>query len=143
MISFNCEDVVFNLKNKTILKKWITTVIQKKKHTAGDMAFVFCSDDYLLSINKKFLNHNTFTDIVTFDYSKEHPLQAISGDIFISIERIKENAKKFSKTTENELHRVMIHGVLHLLGYTDKTKTAKMEMTEQENISLKLLNVKP
>lgn len=139
MINFNNQDIAFTLKNKTVLKKWITTIIQNKKQKAGDIAFVFCSDDFLLDINKKHLNHKTLTDIVTFDYSKENPKQAISGDIFISIDRIKENAEKFSKTFENELHRVMIHGVLHLLGYTDKTKLAKTEMTKQEDLCLKKL----
>jgi len=139
MITFNNEDIAFTLKNKTILKKWISSVIQQKKRKPGDINFIFCSDDFLLEVNKKYLNHNTLTDIITFDYSKEDPKQAISGDIFISIDRIKENAKKFSKTYENELHRVMIHGVLHLLGYTDKTKSSKAEMTRQEDACLKLI----
>lgn len=97
MINFNNQDIAFTLKNKTVLKKWITTIIQNKKQKAGDIAFVFCSDDFLLDINKKHLNHKTLTDIVTFDYSKENPKQAISGDIFISIDRIKENAESFLK----------------------------------------------
>jgi len=139
MISFNNEDISFILKNKTILKQWINEVIQHKKRKTGAINFIFCSDDFLLDINKKYLDHDTLTDIITFDYSKENPKQAISGDIFISIDRIKENAQKFSKTFENELHRVMIHGVLHLLGYTDKTKLSKAEMTKQEDQCLKVL----
>ena len=137
MILFNTESITFTLKNKLLLKKWITTVVQNKKRKVGEIAFVFCSDDYLLEINKQYLNHNTLTDIITFDYSKESPKQAISGDIYISVDRIAENAKKYSKTFENELHRVMIHGTLHLLGYTDKTKAAKLEMTKQEDVCLK------
>ena len=98
---------------------------------------MFCSDNYLLEINKQYLNHDTYTDIITFDYStKKEP---ISGDIYIGIERVKENATTFSKSFENELHRVIIHGVLHLLGYKDKTKPAKQEMTKQEDICLKEL----
>lgn len=136
-ITFNTEDVKFTLKNKTLLKQWITTSVEKKKRKAGDIAFVFCSDAYLLNINNEYLNHDTFTDIITFDYSKENHLLPISGDIFISVDRVKENAQKFSKSFEDELHRVIIHGVLHLLGYTDKTKKAKTEMTEQEDACLK------
>jgi rRNA maturation RNase YbeY len=141
MITFNNQDIAFTLKNKTILKKWINVVIEKKKRKTGDINFIFCSEDFLLSLNKKYLNHDTLTDIITFDYSKDSPKQTISGDIFISVDRTKENAQKFSKTVENELHRVMIHGVLHLLGHTDKTKSSKEEMTRQEDLSLKLLQV--
>ena len=148
MILFQTEEINFKLKNKALLKLWISDTIVRKKCKTGDITFVFCSDDFLLNINKKYLNHTTYTDIITFDYSKEtgDPLPhskkptRISGDIFISIDRVKENAATFSKTCENELHRVIIHGTLHLLGYTDKTKTAKEQMTRQENICLKRLD---
>jgi rRNA maturation RNase YbeY len=140
MISFHPEDIKFNLKNKTILKKWITSIIKNKKRKAGELNFIFCSDEHLLSINRQYLNHDTYTDIITFDYSKDDVKQPVSGDIFISIDRIHENSEKFSKSFEDELHRVMIHGVLHLLGYKDKGKAAKTEMTRQEDLSLKLLN---
>lgn len=139
MIQFHNQDIKFVLKNKTILKKWITAVIQKKKRRVGDINFIFCSDEYLLTINQQYLNHDTYTDIITFDYSKESPKLPISGDIFISIDRVEENAKKYAKTLENELQRIMIHGTLHLLGYKDKTKLAKAEMTKQEDLSLKML----
>ena len=144
MIKFNNQEIKFALKNKTGLKQWIIGVIEKKKYKTGEINFVFCSDEYLLSINQQYLKHNTYTDIITFDYSdKSTPIKKglveVSGDIFISIDRVEENAKKFSKTTENELHRVMIHGVLHLLGYTDKSKKAKEEMTKQEDACLKAL----
>lgn len=139
MIQFHSENIKFILKNKSALKTWITSVIVKKKKIAGEINFIFCSDDYLLDINKQYLKHDTYTDIVTFDYTKEAPNQAVSGDIFISVERVEENAERFSKTFENELHRVMIHGVLHLLGYKDKTKTAKEEMRKQEDLCLKTL----
>ena len=145
MISFNNEDIQFNLKNKTKLKSWIVKTIEGKKKKAGDISFVFCSDAFLLEMNKEYLNHDTYTDIITFDYSQsedgQFPLKkgarGISGDIFISIDRVQENADKFSKTFEDELHRVIIHGVLHLLGYKDKTKIAKTEMTKQEDSCLK------
>jgi probable rRNA maturation factor len=137
MISFNNADVKFTLKNRSLIKKWITTVVVKNKRKVGDIGFVFCSDEHLLTINKQYLDHDTYTDIITFDYSKESKTQAISGEIFISVERVEENAKKFGKTVENELHRVMIHGVLHLLGHGDKSKKAKEEMRRQEDLCLK------
>jgi rRNA maturation RNase YbeY len=140
MINFHTEDIKFTLKNKTILKKWIVSVIEKKKRKAGDLNFIFCSDEHLLGINRQYLDHDTYTDIITFDYSKEDLKMPVSGDIFISVERVEENAKKFKKNFENELHRVIIHGTLHLLGYKDKTKTAKEEMTKEEDKSLKLLS---
>lgn len=154
MINFQTENIKFTLKNKTLLKTWIKSIIDKKKQKTGEITFVFCSDDYLLNINKQYLHHDTYTDIVTFDYSTDNPVKVsklgnfkkkekasrtISGDIFISIDRIKENAEKYSKSFGNELNRVIIHGILHLLGYTDKTKTTKEEMTEQENSCLNIL----
>ena len=139
MINFQTEDITFKIKNKVILKKWISEVISKKKRKTGNITFIFCSDNFLLNINKQYLNHDTFTDIITFDYSEENIKQAISGDVFISIDRVRENAVMYSKSFENELHRVIIHGILHLLGYTDKTKIAKEGMTKQENSCLKIL----
>jgi probable rRNA maturation factor len=138
MIHFHNQEIKFQLKNKTSLKQWITLVIQKKKRKLGEINFIFCSDEHLLSINKEYLQHTTYTDIITFDYSKEDVALPVSGDIFISIDRIKENAEKYAVSFENELHRVMIHGVLHLLGYKDKIKLAKAEMTKQENLCLNL-----
>lgn len=137
MIYFHTEDIPFTLKNKTRLKQWIIETIASKKQTTGEINFIFCSDAYLLSMNQQYLKHQTLTDIITFDYSKGQKNSPISGDIFISLERVKENAATFSKTVENELHRIMIHGILHLLGYTDKTKADKQEMTRQEDKYLK------
>jgi rRNA maturation RNase YbeY len=142
MITFNNQDISYTLKNKTLLKAWIKATIEKKKRKAGDINFIFCSDEHLLGVNQQFLNHNTYTDIITFDYSKEDSEMPISGDIFISVERVGENAKKFGKTKENEMHRVLIHGTLHLLGYKDKTKATKAEMTKQEDLCLKDLKVR-
>lgn len=136
MIRFNTESITFQLKNKTALKSWIKKIAEKQKKNIGELNYIFCSDEYLLAINQQYLNHNTYTDIITFDYSDE---KKIAGDIFISIDRVKENAGKFSKTTEEELHRVMIHGVLHLLGYKDKSKIAKQKMRKAEDDSLKQL----
>ncbi len=140
MIHFHTEDIKFVFKNKTEIKQWITSVAKGKKRKVGDLSFVFCSDGFLLRLNKEYLNHDTLTDIITFDYSKDDNQLPISGDIYISIDRIRENAVKFNKSFENELHRVIIHGTLHLLGYADKTKAAKLEMTKKEDIALKLLS---
>ncbi len=139
MISFNSNEIKFTLKNKTVIKQWISSITNKKKRRVGDLNFVFCSDEFLLGMNKQYLNHDTYTDIITFDYSKEDKNLPISGDIYISVDRVRENAAKFNVAFENELHRVIIHGTLHLLGYADKTKTAKEEMRKQEDAALKSL----
>ncbi len=141
MIHFHTEEISFTLKNKTHLKKWISTAIEQNERKIGEISFVFCSDRYLLSINQKYLKHDTYTDIITFDYSKSSTGLPISGDIFISLERVKENAKKFSKKTDEELHRVMIHGILHLLGFKDKTAEQKKEMREAEENCLEILRI--
>ena len=135
MISFQNQSISFKLKDKTKLKLWIKSIVNKEKHTLGALNYIFCSDDELLEINIKHLNHNTFTDIITFDYTEA---KKISSDIFISIDRVIENSKKFDTSFENELHRVMIHGVLHLCGYKDKTKSDAELMRKKENWALKL-----
>jgi len=112
----------------------IENLIQNENKTKGDLSFIFCSDDYLLDINKKYLNHDFYTDVITFDYSENNIL---SGDVFISIDRVKENAGTFNVPFEEELQRVMIHGVLHLAGYKDKTDKEKKQMTDKENFYLK------
>lgn len=135
MISFQNLSLSFKLKEKTKIKLWIRTIIDKEKHTLSNINYMFCSDDELLEINIKHLNHNTLTDIITFDYTEN---KKISSDIFISVDRVLENAKKFEVTFEEELHRVMIHGVLHLCGYKDKTKPDAEIMRKKENWALKL-----
>ncbi len=135
MISFQNQSISFKLKDKTRLKAWIKTVTEKEKHRLGDINYIFCSDDELLEINIQHLNHNTYTDIITFDYTEGNK---ISSDIFISIDRVEENAKKFKVSFEEELHRVMIHGILHLCGYKDKSKADAELMRKKENASLKL-----
>jgi rRNA maturation RNase YbeY len=136
MISFQNQSISFRLKDKTRLKAWIKTVTEKEKHRLGDVNYIFCSDDELLEINIQHLNHNTYTDIITFDYTEGN---RISSDIFISIDRVEENAKKFKVSFEEELHRVMIHGILHLCGYKDKSKADAELMRKKENGALKLL----
>jgi len=131
-ISFFSEDIDFTLKDKAKVRNWIVETIKSEGFKrVGELSFVFCSDAYLLEINKQYLNHDTYTDIVTFDSSEEEDI--ISGDIFISVERIRENAEKFGVTERDELHRVIIHGVLHLCGYYDKKKEDKELMTSKEN----------
>lgn len=134
-ISFNNQSIPFKLKNKAKLKLWIKSVVELEKHTLGTVNFVFCDDSELLEINLKHLNHNTFTDIITFDYTEG---LKINSDIFISINRVEENAKKFKVSFEEELHRVMIHGVLHLCGYKDKSKSDTELMRKKENWALNL-----
>lgn len=135
-ISFSSDKITFNLKRKAELKTWIKSVIEKEKYILGNLNYVFTSDESLLKINIDYLKHNTYTDIITFNYNEE---KKVSGDIFISVDRVKENAKKFEVSFEEELHRVMIHGVLHLCGYKDKSKTDSVLMRKKENSALLLL----
>ena len=135
-ISFSNDNITFNLKRKPGLKSWIKTIIEKEKHVLGTLNYSFMSDESLLKINMEYLKHNTYTDIITFNYNEN---EKISGDIFISVDRVKENAEKFKTDFEEELHRVIIHGVLHLCGYKDKTKTDSDLMRKKENNALRLL----
>jgi probable rRNA maturation factor len=120
-----------------LLKKWIQGTLDPYKIRAGDITIVACSDAYLLKANREFLKHDYYTDIITFDYSSD---TFISGDLLISIERVRENASRFSLSFKDELNRVIIHGVLHLLGYKDKVKQDKLAMTDAENKALLRFN---
>ncbi len=144
MISYLKENTDFNFRNRRNCTKWIKSVISEEvcksiivkpncKVTAGDISIVFCSDTYLLEINKKFLSHDYLTDVITFDYSTE---KQISGDIFISIDAVRANSKIYKQDFKKELYRVMIHGILHLLGYKDKTKMQKQVMRDKEDFYL-------
>ena len=133
-ITFFEEDIAYKLKHKSQVRRWITETIQAEGYRLKELNFIFCSDSYLLQINQQYLNHDTYTDIITFDNSATE--KSIVGDIFISIERIRENAAKFSVTETDELHRVIIHGALHLLGYGDKKPADKKRMTEKEDFYL-------
>ncbi|MDD3272589.1 MAG: rRNA maturation RNase YbeY [Bacteroidales bacterium] len=132
MIRYHIEDVQFKLKQKRILSSWIRRTIEGRMDL-GELNFIFCSDDYLLNINKQYLNHNYYTDVITFDYCNQNIL---SGDIFISLDTVKENSKDYSVSFENELYRVMIHGVLHLLGFDDKSDIDKVQMKNAEDEAL-------
>lgn len=133
-IYFFSEDTNFKPKELTKLRAWIKQTIENEKHQLVELNFIFCSDDYLLKINQQYLNHDTYTDIITFDNGNTSG--EIYGDIFISIDRVKENAKSFKTTLSDELHRVIIHGTLHLLGYKDKSKAEKGLMTQKEDFYL-------
>jgi probable rRNA maturation factor len=134
-IGFFNEDISYNLKDKRKLRQWISDTIIAEGYTLNELSYIFCSDAYLLKINRQYLDHDTYTDIITFDNSEEK--KSITGDIFISVERVKENAAKFGQSVSDELQRVMIHGVLHLLGHKDKSPADKKKMTEKEDIYLK------
>jgi probable rRNA maturation factor len=137
-INFFNEDVPLPKLGKRKLISWIKNVIVKEGKKTGDISFIFCSDDFLLEVNKKYLNHDFYTDIITFDYVEDNLIQ---GDIFISLERVKENATSYKTTFNNENHRIIIHGVLHLLGYKDKLKEDKHLMTSKEDLYLKYLKI--
>ncbi|MEN8857144.1 MAG: rRNA maturation RNase YbeY [Flavobacteriaceae bacterium] len=136
MITFNSE-TTFTLDNETKTSKWIQSIIESEGFEVLEINYVFCDDIYLNKINVEFLNHDTFTDIISFDYSLGNQ---IGGDIYISVERVRENAENFNVTFENELHRVLIHGVLHYMGFKDKTEKDKTEMRNKEESCLLSLN---
>jgi probable rRNA maturation factor len=137
-INFNLVDVSFIIKNKTVLRDWLKRSTKKEKKTIGELSFNVCSDTYLLNMNKEYLNHDYYTDIITFDFSLDN---TVSGDIYISIDRVKENAKSERKTISNELSRVMVHGLLHLCGYKDKTAIEAAVMRQKEDYCLSLLRL--
>lgn len=134
MIHFCTEDITFSLKEKLKHKAWLNEVAKQEGKRILELSYVFCSDDYLLQINQEYLNHDTLTDIITFDNSEDP--KKIAGDIFISIDRVKENGDALG-TKETELKRVMVHGLLHLLNYKDKKKEDKAVMTEREDFYIK------
>jgi probable rRNA maturation factor len=133
-VSFQNQNISFRLVAKTKIRQWISLVIQAEKKKQGQINFVFTSDEDLLQTNIQFLNHHDYTDIITFDYSD---LPTINGDIIISVERVRDNAKKFGIDFKTEIKRVIIHGILHLCGYKDKRKTDQELMRSRENLALK------
>jgi probable rRNA maturation factor len=135
-IRFFSESTDFQLAKPRKTIQWIKTVVAKEKGDVLDLNYIFCSDDYLLSLNQGYLKHNTLTDIITFDYSKSK--KAIEGEIYISVDRVAENAKKLKTHFIDELDRVVIHGVLHLLGYKDKASVDKSRMRKKEDTYLSL-----
>lgn len=134
MIRFYSE-TDFTLNNKQIYKNWLKSIIEKNNKRVGEINYIFCDDPYLLEINQKYLNHDYFTDIITFDYSER---KKIHGDIYISIDRVRENATLFNQTFDKELLRVLSHGVLHLCGFDDQNQEDKIQMTNQEDEAILL-----
>ena len=135
MISYYYEDTKFVFKGKQRNNRWLRLVAESEIRRAGDISIIFCSDNYILDINMKYLQHDYFTDIITFDYCEG---DKISGDLFISIDSVRENALLYGTEFEDELNRVMVHGVLHLIGYDDHTKAEQKTMREKENYYLSL-----
>lgn len=135
-IRFFNQDIDFKLSEPLRTRNWIKKVIREENRRLGNLNYIFCSDHYLLTINQQYLNHNTLTDIITFDNKEDEG--DIEGDIFISIDRVGENAAKLLTDPDEELHRVLVHGVLHLCGYTDKSPSQKTAMRKKEDAYLSL-----
>lgn len=137
MITFNYE-TDFELKNESDYEAWIEAIIESEDYTEGEVNYIFCDDEYLHKINVEYLDHDTLTDIISFDYTIGN---LISGDIFISIERVKENAKEYEVSFEKELLRVMSHGILHYCGYKDKSDEDSILMRQKENEKMEMFHV--
>ncbi len=136
IVQFFSEEVDFRVAHEEAVLNWILDAIHAEEQTAGVINIIFCSDAYLLDLNQRFLDRDTLTDVIAFDYDEE---DSVSGDVFISIERIRENAESFDQSFENEVNRVIIHGILHLCGYSDKSPEEKTAMTAKEDYYLSLL----
>jgi len=134
-IDFNYEDVDYRIQDEDKIKSWINNVILLEQKKPSNLCYIFCSDEYLLNVNQQYLNHDYYTDIITFDYVEDNN---ISGDMFISIDRTQDNAKTFGVSRETELNRVIIHGVLHLIGYDDLTDEQEEQIHAMEDKCLKL-----
>lgn len=134
-ISFSFQKKI-NLHSRTKLKEWINKTAEQREKKIGNISYIFCSDDELLQINNQYLKHDYYTDVITFDYSEG---AVLNGDIFISVDRVRDNAEQVGVSFEEELYRVMIHGVLHLSGVNDKTEQQAKQMRKAEEDSLKLL----
>ena len=137
MVNFFFEDTNDFKLDRELLISWLSDMCENEGVILDELSLVFCSDKYLLGINKKYINHDYYTDIITFDYCDG---ASVSGELYISVDRVKDNAKTHNELFNNELNRVMVHGILHLLGYMDKSKADQTEMTHLENTWLKSFN---
>lgn len=137
-VNFFTEDIKFNLPNKLKRKAWLINLAKTEGFKIAELSYIFCSDEYLHKMNLDYLDHDTLTDIITFDNSEEEGI--IEGDIFISVDRVRDNAKQLSLTEEIELSRVISHGLFHLMGYKDKTKTQTLEMRGKEEFAIELFD---
>ena len=135
MVRYFQEDIRFELKQKMRNNRWLKMVAGSEMRRLGAVNIIFCSDNYILDVNMKYLQHDYFTDIITFDYCEK---DVLSGDLFISIDSVRENARTYGTTFENELDRVMVHGLLHLIGYDDHTPEQTAEMRRKENYYLEM-----
>lgn len=135
MIRYFCEDIRFTYKNKLANNRWLKMVAGSEIRKIGDINVIFCSDNYILDVNMKYLQHDYFTDIITFDYCEG---KVLSGDLFISVDSVRENSIEFGTDFEEELHRVIVHGVLHLIGYDDHTDEDRKVMRQKENYYLQM-----
>lgn len=136
-IRFSVQSGTFELAEEEKVRRWLAEVVVRRGKTVGNINYLFCDDEYLIEVNRHYLNHDTYTDIITFDYVAGG---LVSGDIMISVERVGENAEQYGVPFEQELHRVVVHGVLHLLGQGDKTDAEAAEMRRQEEQALSLWN---
>ena len=137
MVSYFTEDIKFEFKRKRLTSRWLKLVAESEIKRLGDISVIFCSDNYILDINIKYLGHDYFTDIITFDYCEGNKL---SGDLFISVDTVRENAVEYGAEFDEELHRVIVHGLLHLIGYDDHTPEEEKQIHEKEDYYLKLRN---
>ena len=137
-INFQSEEVSFPLIKKRETVNWIRSVAKTYGKSTGEISYMFCNDEKIIEINRRFLQHDYYTDIITFDYSEG---LVISGDIFISLDTVRSNSQMYNVSFEEELYRVIIHGILHLCGMTDDSATEEKEMREAENRALELLNI--
>ena len=137
MISFNYE-TEFELHNEPDFSKWLSAVILSENKKEGEINYIFCDDNYLLDINQQYLDHDTLTDIISFDYSVGNE---INGDVFVSVERVKENAADYNVTFHEEIQRVLVHGILHYCGYKDKTESDERIMRSKEEEKMKMFHV--
>ena len=144
MIRYFKEDTSFSLKDKRLINKWLQEVSKQRGYKIGELNYIFCSDPYLLAINKQFLDHDYETDIITFDNSDDYELETghkgVSADIYISVDTVRVNAKAYGEGFDREMHRVIVHGLLHLIGYDDVTEWKQRRMRAAENRALKLLD---
>lgn len=134
-INYQCQDIKFVLKEKRKISKWINDVIKSHQKKLGNVSYIFCSNEYILELNQKYLNHNYFTDIITFDYCSDN---IVEGDIFISVDTVLDNSHRFKTNFNDELLRVIIHGVLHLVGFSDKTAKQQKQMRVLEDEALSI-----
>ena len=135
MVRYFCEDVKFSFKEKKVNNRWLKLVAGSEVRRLGNISIIFCSDRYILDVNMRYLQHDYFTDIITFDYCEGNVL---SGDLFISVDSVRENALHYGATFEEELRRVIVHGLLHLIGYDDRTPAQRQQMRAKEDYYLSL-----